>query len=61
MGSPHFSIFGGGFGEDAIVKGNTNINIDMVREKKIHFGIDFELGKEYEHFYSGYSYMDIVG
>ena len=61
VGSPHFSIFGGGFGEDAIVKGNTNINIDMVREKKIHFGIDFELGKEYEHFYSGYSYMDIVG
>ncbi len=61
VGSPHFSIFGGGFGEDAIVKGNTNINIDMVREKKIHFGIDFELGKEYEHFYNGYSYMDIVG
>ena len=61
VGSPHFSIFGGGYGEDAIVKGNTNINIDMVREKKIHFGIDFELGKEYEHFYSGYSYMDIVG
>ena len=61
VGSPHFSIFGGGFGEDAIVDGNTNINIDMVREKKIHFGIDFELGKEYEHFYNGYSYMDIVG
>ena len=61
VGSPHFSIFGGGFGEDAIVDGNTNINIDMVRDKKIHFGIDFELGKEYEHFYNGYSYMDIVG
>ena len=61
VGSPHFSIFGGGYGEDATVKGNTNINIDMVREKKIHFGIDFELGKEYEHFYNGYSYMDIVG
>ena len=61
VGSPHFSIFGGGFGENAIVHGNTNINIDMVREKKIHYGIDFELGKEDEHFYSGYSYMDIVG
>ena len=61
VGSPHFSIFGGGFGEDAIVEGNTNINIDMVRDKKIHYGIDFEPGKEYEHFYSGYSYMDIVG
>lgn len=61
VGSPHFSIFGGGFGEEAKVDGNTNINIDMVREKKIHYGIDFEPGKEYEHFYSGYSYMDIVG
>lgn len=61
VGSPHFSIFGGGFGEDAIVDGNTNINIDMVREQKIHYGIGFEPGKEYEHFYSGYSYMDIVG
>lgn len=61
VGSPHFSIFGGGFGEDAIVDGNTNINIDMVRDKKSHYGIDFELGKEYEHFYNGYSYMDIVG
>lgn len=61
VGSPHFSIFGGGYGEDAIVKGNTNINIDMVREQKIHYGIGFEPGKEYKHFYSGYSYMDIVG
>ena len=61
VGSPHFSIFGGGFGEDAIVDGNTNINIDMVREQKIHYGIGFEPGKEYKHFYSGYSYMDIVG
>ena len=61
VGSPHFSIFGGGFGEEAIVDGNTNINIDMVREQKIHYGIDFEPGKEYKHFYSGYSYMDIVG
>ena len=61
VGSPHFSIFGGGFGEHAIVKGNTNINIDMVRKKEIHYGIDFEPGKEYKHFYSGYSYMDIVG
>ena len=61
VGSPHFSIFGGGFGEHAIVKGNTNINIDMVREQKIHYGIGFEQGKEYEHFYNGYSYMDIVG
>lgn len=61
VGSPHFSIFGGGYGEDAIVKGNTNITIDMVGRKSIHDGIDINPSKESEHFYSGYSYMDIVG
>ena len=58
VGSPHFSIFGGGFGEDAIVEGNTNINIDMVSRERIHHDINIE---EYEHFISDYSYMDIVG
>ena len=61
VGSPHFSIFGGGFGEDAIVDGNTNINIDMVSRTSFHHGIGIEQDKEYEHFYNGYSYMDIVG
>lgn len=61
VGSPHFSIFGGGFGKDAIVDGNTNINIDMVSRTSFHHGIGIEQDKEYEHFYNGYSYMDIVG
>ena len=61
VGSPHFSIFGGGFGEDAIVDGNTYINIDMVSRTSFHHGIGIEQDKEYEHFYNGYSYMDIVG
>ena len=61
VGSPHFSIFGGGFGEDAIVKGNTNITIDMVSRASFHHGIGIEQDKDYEHFYNGYSYMDIVG
>lgn len=61
VGSPHFSIFGGGYGEDAIVEGNTNITIDMVGRTSFHHGIGIEQDKEYEHFYNGYSYMDIVG
>ena len=61
VGSPHFSIFGGGFGEDAIVDGNTNITIDMVSRTSFHHGIGIDQDKEYEHFYNGYSYMDIVG
>lgn len=61
VGSPHFSIFGGGYGEDAIVKGNTNITIDMVSRASFHHGIGIEQDKDYEHFYNGYSYMDIVG
>ena len=61
VGSPHFSIFGGGFGEKAIVNKDTNITIDMTKRKSIHHGIDIESGMEYAHFFSDYSYMDIVG
>ena len=60
VGSPHFSIFGGGFGEDAKVEGNTNISIDMVGSKH-SAKPNLEVGKEHEHFESDYSYMDIVG
>lgn len=62
VGSPHFSIFGGGFGEKTYVKGNTNITIDMhVRDANNHQDIELKPGKEHEHFYSDFSYMDIVG
>lgn len=62
VGSPHFSIFGGGFGEKTCVKGNTNITIDMQgRDANNHQDIELKPGKEHEHFYSDFSYMDIVG
>lgn len=62
VGSPHFSIFGGGFGEKTYVKGNTNITIDMNgRAANNHQDIELKPGKEHEHFYSDFSYMDIVG
>ena len=62
VGSPHFSIFGGGFGEKTNVVGNTNITIDMQgRDVNNHQDIELKPGKEHEHFCSDYSYMDIVG
>ena len=62
VGSPHFSIFGGGFGEKTHVKGNTNITIDMHdRDANNHQDIELKPGKEHELFYSDFSYMDIVG
>ncbi len=62
VGSPHFSIFGGGFGEKTYVKGNTNITIDMQgRDANNHQDIELKPSKEHEHFYSDFSYMDIVG
>lgn len=62
VGSPHFSIFGGGFGEKTYVKGNTNITIDMQgRDANNHQDIELKPGKEHEHFYREFSYMDIVG
>lgn len=62
VGSPHFSIFGGGFGEKTYVKGNTNITIDMQgRDANNHQDIELKPDKEHEHFYSDFSYMDIMG
>ena len=61
VGSPHFCVFGGGYGDSAIVKGDTYVNVDMEGRGSIHSGIDIVEGEEYKHFLSGYSMMDIVG
>ena len=61
VGSPHFSVFGGGYGDSAIVVGNTYVNVEMDGRGSIHSGIDIVEGEEYKHFLSGYSMMDIVG
>ena len=60
-GSPHFSVFGGGYGEGAIVLGDTYVNVDMEGRGSILEGIDIVAGKEYRHFFTGYALMDIVG
>ena len=62
VGSPHFCVFGGGYGENTVIKGDTRVNIAMTgRGSKIDPSIDLKEGEEYRHFWSGYSVMDFVG
>ena len=62
VGSPHFCVFGGGYGEHTVIKGNTHVNIAMEgRGSLIDPSIDLVSGQEHKHFWSGYSVMDFVG
>ncbi len=62
VGSPHFCVFGGGYGEQTIVLGDTHVNIAMEgRGSTIDPKLDLVKGQEHKHFYSGYSVMDFVG
>ena len=62
IGSPHFGIFGGGYGENTNILGDTHIDIDMASRGSIQdHSMDIKEGEEYKHFLSGYSVMDIVG
>ena len=54
-------MFGGGFGENAIVMGDTYVNVEMEGRGSILEGIDIVKGEEYKHFFNGYSVMDIIG
>lgn len=62
VGSPHFCVFGGGYGENTVIKGNTHVNINMEGNGNNIGHVDgIKKGEEYMHFLSGYSVMDIVG
>lgn len=62
VGSPHFCVFGGGYGEHTVIKGDTHVNIAMEgRGSLIDPSIDLVPGLEHKHFWSGYSVMDFVG
>ena len=61
VGSPHFCVFGGGYGDSAIVAGDTYVNVDMGSRGSNHSGMGFVEGEEYKHFLSGYAVMDIMG
>ena len=63
VGSPHFSVFGGGYGENTNVTGNTKIDVKMDDYASIaeESKPTITAGEEYKHFVSGYSVMDVVG
>lgn len=61
VGSPHFSVFGGGYGENTNVTVNTNISVNMQANKSIESKPTITAGEGYKHFVSGYSVMDVVG
>ena len=60
VGSPHFCVFGGGYGENTNVLGDTHLNIEMSGRGSLS-DYDIKEGEEYKHFVSGYSVMDFVG
>ena len=61
VGSPHFCVFGGGYGEHTVIKGDTHVNIAMEEHDHINYNQEIKKGEEYMHFLSGFSVMDIVG
>lgn len=61
VGSPHFCIFGGGFGEKTFVLSDSHIEVAMEARGSINKGNDIIKGEEHKHFFSDYSMMDIVG
>lgn len=61
VGSPHFCVFGGGFGEKTFVLNDSHIEVAMEARGSINKGNDIIKGEEHKHFFSDYSVMDIVG
>ena len=61
VGSPHFCVFGGGYGEHTVIQGDTHVKINMEEDNNRDHVDDIKKGEEYMHFLGGYSVMDIVG
>ena len=61
VGSPHFCVFGGGYGEHTVIQGDTHVKIKMEEDNNRGHVDDIKKGEEYKHFLSGFSVMDIVG
>ena len=61
VGSPHFCVFGGGYGEHTVIQGDTHVKINMEEDNNRGHVDDIKKGEEYMHFLGGYSVMDIVG
>lgn len=63
VGSPHFCVFGGGYGENAIIGKNTNVNISLAKEIEniaTAFALE-DLSLISAHFYSRQAVMDVFG
>lgn len=61
VGSPHFAVFGGGYGENTNILGDTHIDANMTGYTEDPEDITLVKGEEYKHFVSEYSVMDLVG
>lgn len=61
VGSPHFCVFGGGYGEHTVIQGDTHVKINMEENNNRGHVDDIKKGEEYKHFLSGFSVMDIMG
>ena len=61
VGSPHFCVFGGGYGEHTVIQGDTHVKINMEENNNRGHVDNIKKGEEYKHFLSGFSVMDIVG
>lgn len=61
VGSPHFCVFGGGYGDHTVINGDTHVKINMEEDNNRGHVDDIKKGEEYKHFLGGFSVMDIVG
>ena len=61
VGSPHFCVFGGGYGEHTVIQRDTYVKINMEEDNNRGHVDDIKKGEEYMHFLNGFSVMDIVG
>ena len=62
-GTPYFCVFGGGYGDNTVISGNTNVSITMAETGNVTIADipDRVEGEEYLHFIPGQSVMDLVG
>ena len=60
VGSPHFAVFGGGYGENTVITGDTHVTSDMP-ESGIATIPELVKGEEYKHCNSEHTVMDLIG
>ena len=63
LGSPHFCVFGGGYGENTLIENNTNVNVSLEKEEVLIKDADelHDTSQLHVHFPSRQSVMDVIG